>query len=227
MATAVSARLDQALIAPFLGAAPLGLYAVAVTVSSLPLAVASSVGSRAYAEVGATDEGQQLAIAASYLRMTLLLAVPATAIVGVIAPLVVPLVYGPAFRASVTPTLLLIPSSIALSFLITAESCMSAMGRPGRVSLAEALGTSLGIIGLLLLLRPLGVAGAALASSTDACVTAVAMVVFYRKLGQVTLLPRRGDLALLRRRIDQARGSLLRRLHPPLLASQERDHHRS
>ena len=224
LATAVSARLDQALIAPILGATALGLYSAAVTVSALPLALAWAVGTRAFAEVGAASEDDQLRIASKYIRMALLLSVPTTLSVAVAAPVVMPLLYGSAFKASLVPTLLLLPSTLALCFLGPAELCLSALGRPGRASAAEAAGTVVGVAALLLLLRPLGIRGAALATSLDFGVSAGVLVLFYRRLGRCSLLPGRSDVLVL---VTRARAGATRltsyRVGPPRL---NRGYHR-
>jgi O-antigen/teichoic acid export membrane protein len=201
LAAAVSARLDQAMIAPILGAAALGLYSVAVTVASLPLALSFSVGARAFSEIGAAPEERKLAVAASYIRMALLLSIPAAVGVGLLAPMAVPLLYGAAFKASIAPAILLLPSTIALSFLATAELCMSALGRPGRVSLAEGAGTIVGVVALLLLLHPFGIVGAAVATSLDFTISAAVLVAFYRSLGPCSLFPGGGDVHRLKERL--------------------------
>jgi O-antigen/teichoic acid export membrane protein len=216
MATAVSARLDQALIAPILGATALGLYSVAVTVSALPLALAWAVSTRAFAEVGTASEDDKLLVASKYIRMALLLSIPATLGVAVASPVVMPLLYGAAFKSSLVPTLLLLPSTVALSFLGPAELCMSALGRPGRASAAEGAGTAVGVVALLVLLKPLGIRGAALATSLDFGVSAAVLIFFYRRLGRCSLFPGRSDvLVLVGRAVVGARRSATAARRPP------------
>lgn len=206
-AIAVSGRLDQAIIGPVLGPSALGLYAVAATVSALPLALSYAVSARAFAEVGRAEEAERVNVAASYVRLSVVVTVPAVLALAAVIPFAMPLVYGSSFQGSVVPTLLLLPSIVAASFLAAAEAGMNGLGRPGRASAAEGAGTVVGLVALVLLLRPMGISGAAIATSFDFFVSATIIGLFLRRLGARQLLPRRADLVLV---IRIVRGRLSR-----------------
>ena len=190
---AVSARLDQILIAPLLGAAALGIYAVAVGVSSLPLGLAGAVSTRAFAAVGAAKDHDPLGVACKYVRLTLAVTLPLVIMLAIATPLLVPLFYGHKFGGAVVPAMFSLPATAAIAFFSAAEAGMLALGYPGRASVAQAVGTAIGVVALVLLLRPLGIEGAAIATSIDFMVSAALMAIFLRRLGPCTLFPRSAD----------------------------------
>lgn len=193
-AIAVSGRLDQAIIAPLFGSQQLGLYAVAVTVSNIPVGFAAAIASRAWGAVAEAPQAAGADVAAAYVRKAVVVVVVMLVPIGVATPFALPLVFGAEFQGSVAPALLLLPATFAASLYFCGETCLSALGYPGRASLVIAMGTIVGILALALLLVPFGIAGAAVATSLDSAVTALGIAICLRRAGVTRLMPRKADL---------------------------------
>jgi O-antigen/teichoic acid export membrane protein len=202
----VSLRADQVLIALVLPPRQLGFYAVAVTVSLVPQGLARSLAPRAFGEVAKRDEVESIGTAESYLRLAGLTAFGSMALVAAAAPLV-PLVYGEPFRGAVVPLLLLIPGTAGLVWSQVAGPVLTALGRPGRMSLARVVGFAVTVIALPLGVAQWGIRGAAVASSAAYLAQALAATIALWRLGVHRLRPGREDLALLVSRIARRRPS--------------------
>jgi O-antigen/teichoic acid export membrane protein len=117
-----------------------------------------------------------------------------------LGPLVIPLVFGAAYRASVVPFALLLPGALGFAANAVFSSALLASGAPGRSSLGPLVALSTGIALDLLLIPPLGASGAAIAASVALlCGGTAAACAFgvFRGLTPAALVPRRADLAAL------------------------------
>lgn len=194
VAISASAGLDQAIIGPVLGARELGIYSIAVTVSGLPLLLPSSIASRAYGEVLAAAEKDRSLTAARYIRLSLLVTAIAVAPLVIIIPFAIPLVYGPAFRGAVAPSVALLVATVAIGALVPMDGVLAAIGRPGMGSLAQAVGTVVGVVLLAVLIKPFGIFGAAVATSVDFMVSAIVAAGILRRAGVSSMFPRWTDV---------------------------------
>ena len=196
VATFASITIDQAVIGPVLGTRQLGFYAVAASIASLPYMVGVAIGSRAFAEVAAAE--RQGEAAWRFMRYTLIVTLFMAVTVAVLSPVILPLLYGHAFRPSLAPLLLLLPGSVALSLSATASACLNAKGWPGRSTLAELAGFVTTVIGLTLVVARFGIVGAAVLSTAAYGVSAGAYLIFLHRFGRIALRPTREDFAFLR-----------------------------
>ncbi|HEU4422928.1 MAG TPA: polysaccharide biosynthesis C-terminal domain-containing protein, partial [Pilimelia sp.] len=159
LAAISSARLDQIVGLPVIGAEQLGYYAVAVSVAEIPLVIATAartvlMGRPVAADPREATRAARFAVAASVVGCGLLAAA---------APVAVPWVFGGAFAPAVLPAVILCAGSTLYTCVLIFTAVLLAGGRPGHSSAALVAGSILGII-LLLVLAPLGAAGAAIAS---------------------------------------------------------------
>ncbi|HLI55439.1 MAG TPA: oligosaccharide flippase family protein [Actinomycetota bacterium] len=201
-ANMVNARLDQLLMVPFLQSAQLGLYAVSVGIATIPLQLGQALSTRTFGELAVASD--QHAEAARYLRLTAIVVGGCCVAVVVPAPIVVPLVFGAAYRGVLTPLVLLMPGTLALGVAWTSSCILTVLGKPSWPSWAEFGGALVTIVGLVLLLRPLGIAGAALVSTVSYIVTYVIHTRFLRKMGITGLIPGPADIRWLRIRLLRA-----------------------
>ena len=197
LALAASSRLDQALIAPMLGPRDLGVYAVAATVSLLPLGATAAIAARAFGTIAEAPEDDRPRLAATYVRRAVVVAVALCLGLAVVIPVMLPLLYGHEFRGAILPTLLLLPATIAMSGAGSAEASLHVLGRPGAASLAQACGTVVTVVGLLVALPRFGITGAAVVTSVDFIVTLGIQIVFLRRLGAHGFAPCADDWHLL------------------------------
>jgi O-antigen/teichoic acid export membrane protein len=188
-------RVDQAVIGPVLGSTKLGIYAVAVAVSLLPFAFGPALASRAFSEVAAArDDRERFTLISHWLRMTLLVGGAATAAVALAGPILVPVVYGNAFRAARAPLFLLLPGTVALILNATASVSLVALGKPGQATWSEFSGFAVTAVGLVVVVRPFGIVGAAVLSTVTYATSFTAFQTFLRRAGPVSILPRKAEL---------------------------------
>ena len=185
--------VDQAVIAPFLGSTELGHYAVAVTLSLLPLGISTAVGARIWGDVAA-DDGVNLERTGRFVRIAMSCATWVAIGLATTTPFLVPLVYGELFRASVLPLMLLLPGTIAFSGAYVLEGALVLAGRPGTNSKAELAALLCTAIGLAALLPTIGIVGAAVTTSIAYSVRFGFQIRALRRLGALDWRPRWTDM---------------------------------
>jgi O-antigen/teichoic acid export membrane protein len=192
-----TARADQWLLGTLSGAAPLGVYAVAVSVSD-PLQYITSAAQRGYDPHIAVEREAPVALTEQTVRGTL---VALGCVLLVVAPagyLLLPVVFGDEFAASRTPFLVLLPGSIGLALLAVFSSGLRSTGSPGSSSIVEMLAAAVMIALDLVLIPRYGATGAAAGATIGYCVGgAAATVVFARRMGvrRLAIIPGRADVA--------------------------------
>jgi O-antigen/teichoic acid export membrane protein len=199
-------RLDQILTAYLATQATLGVYAVAVNASEilfylpaaaataiLPLAARAHPGDRPHHVVGA-------------FRSVALLTLAAVAAAAVVGPLLLPLVFGAPFDASIAPFLLLLPGTAGYLALAVFSNALMASGAPGRSSVGAIVSVVVMVVLDLVLVPRYGAEGAAAAASTGYVVGGVSSLLLFRGLGpfpwRSLVVPRREDGALVRALVE-------------------------
>jgi O-antigen/teichoic acid export membrane protein len=199
LANLATTRIDQVLVAAFISPSALGLYAIAATVSGLPLALGNAIGARAVGDMSTGTEVVDVERTAALSRVNLLLAIVCCGGLAIVAPVMVPLLYGPAFAGAVVPLLLLLPGIVFLAMSGIADSCLTVMGRPGANSWAQLVGLVVTAAGLALLLPRFGIAGAAITSSAAYGSRYGVQWQILRRKGLSGLVPGRADVVVLAR----------------------------
>ncbi|MEA2662878.1 MAG: hypothetical protein QOH08_2450, partial [Chloroflexota bacterium] len=187
-------RVDQILMGFIASRATLGIYAVAVNLSEtlllLPTAVATALppiiaGSRPRERVERTLRALQLLLVATVISVLL---------AGVAGPPLLPVIFGPAFAASIGPFLLLLPGALGFAVMRVFSASLLGASAPGLSSLAALVSLVVGIVLDLLLIPRLGAEGAAIAASAAFIAGGIVSVVAYRihtRFGWGALLGRR------------------------------------
>lgn len=164
-ASQATLRLDQMLMSVMGLVVPLGIYAVAVAVASGvgPVFTALAVVVLHRVTRGGEDSAPAREIR-HVLRLSLLAGLPLVLAGIVLAPVVVPLVFGASFRPSVVPTQILLAAAFFQGANAILGNSLRAVGRPGRSSVAESVGAVATIALLVVLLPRFGALGAAVSS---------------------------------------------------------------
>lgn len=164
----VNVRLDQLVLSvlPAVTSAALGNYAVAASLSWLALPLATAFGSVAFPSIA----GAETEILARGIERASLIgaAAMATAVMMVLAStaaLVIPALFGSGFDDAIVALWLLAPGTIFLALNRVLGDLVRGRGEPLAVSSAEGAGALLTFGLLLALIPPLGINGAAIASS--------------------------------------------------------------
>ncbi len=176
--TTVNRYLDQLVLSQAVPPADLGRYAIAVSVTLIPIPLVSAIGNVAFPQLAAervvSTRGHRLGRAA-------ILASAGTASamllpVAVAAGWLVPLVFGQGYRDAVPLIWLLTPGGVFLACNQVAADLLRGLGRPGLVAAAEGFATVFTLTLLFALLPVLGVAAAAIASTIAYGVALGAMI---------------------------------------------------
>jgi O-antigen/teichoic acid export membrane protein len=200
-------RLDQALMTPLSSTYQLGLYAVAVSISEIPLVFNSAV--RDVIFVAETRRGDEERLAQA-TRISTAVTVVASAGIALLTVLFLPAVFGSAFTPSIPVTLLLLVGACLLTPGSVAGMGLSARGRPGLRSISFGIGLAVNVIGIVLLIPPYGAAGAAVATILGNSTAATCNLLWLRVAFSVRphgfFGLRRADLTVLKGALSRRRG---------------------
>lgn len=156
-----NSNMDNTLVGRYLGAAPLGAYALAYNVMYVPITRIASplatVFSPAYARMQHDPDRLRLAWLRSKRVISCLLA-PAFAVTIVVAPDLIPVVFGSKWHAAVVPTQLLSLAGLAQTLVGMHWAVLTALKKPGtllRVNIVVSFVT----IGAFVAGLPYGIVG--------------------------------------------------------------------
>lgn len=160
-------RFDQMAMAAFLAPKVLGLYAVAVAWSGALGPVLSGVGVVVFPMVAShTDAADQASVLARGTRLGALLALSTGGLLVLLAPVAIPGLFGSAFAPAVPAALILVLAGGISEINGILRDGARGLGQTGAVLISEVFGVAVGILTLAVLIRPLGIVGAAIASVT-------------------------------------------------------------
>ncbi len=175
---AVNVYLDQLVLSQTVPAADLGHYAIAASMTLLPIPLVSAIGYVAFPRLAAQNvvtqhshRLQQLAVLASAgLAAAMLLPLAA------VAYWLVPLVFGTAYRAAVPLLWILTPGGIFLACGQVVGDLLRGRKRPAIVARSQTLAAVFTVVLLFTLVPVVGVAGAAIASTVAYGVALAVMI---------------------------------------------------
>ena len=174
----VNAYLDQLVLSQLVPPADLGRYAIAVSITLVPVPLVSAIGNVAFPrlaarrEVSANSQGLQRAAAVVSAVMASAILLPIAAI----AYWLIPEVFGPAYRGAVPLLWILTPGGIFLACGQVVGDLLRGLGQPGLVATAQGLAAVFTVILLVALLPSTGVAAAAIASTVAYGVALAVMI---------------------------------------------------
>ncbi len=191
LATFLNLRLDQFIVRWLSTAAVLGAYAVAVSVGELLIRIPRIMLWAYSGALGSSDRATSADYVARFSRWTLTTLAPAAALLAVITPVAIPLVFGHAYADAVPAILLLLPGMLCYApAAIIVEYFIVQRGRPGTAAMIAGTSTVVNVVANLLLTPRFGVAGASAASSVSyATMLLIAVIVFGRDAGTSPVAP--------------------------------------
>ena len=195
----ISMQLDQILVVAMLTPTQMGYYAVALALAKLPKIVQTTIVTVLFPKAAGNDE-------ATIFNMTMRSFRIGTFITGLLcvgalflSPYAIELLYGREFMGAVaTVQILLIREIIASGASILLQYFM-ANGKPGQVSILEAIGIGLNIPLMLWLLPLYGLPGVATALLLTSLVRLVFVILFIRRSqpGRLQLMLNKDDIKLI------------------------------
>ena len=181
---ALNAQLDQLVLSQAVPPADLGRYAIAVSLTMLPMPFVSAIGNVAFPRLAsqarataATQRMQRLAVLGSAGLATAMLA-PLAAV----AYWLVPLVFGAGYRGAVPLLWILSPGAVFLACGQVTFDLLRGRNRPILAARAQVLAAVFTIVLLFALLPVVGVASAAIASTVAYGVALGAMLRYLWRL---------------------------------------------
>jgi O-antigen/teichoic acid export membrane protein len=174
----LNAQLDQLVLSQTVHPADLGRYAIAVSLTLLPIPMVAAIGNVAFprlaartASSGAPGRLERIAVlGGAVIAGGLLLPLAA------IAYWTIPLVFGAAYRGAVPLVWILTPGAVFLACGQVAGDLLRGRGQPAVVAWAQGLAAVFTVALLLALLPVMGVSGAAIASTVAYGVALAAML---------------------------------------------------
>ena len=201
LALTANGRLDQVMMITLVPARQLGLYAVAVTISGAYGLVTGGISPPLMTRVAAGDRD----IMAQAVRMTIVMTLALNALIGLMTPVILAVLFGPQFRDVLPMALVLLAASIPLAAASVLSSALQADGAPLIPTIGEALALVVTVVGLLVLLGPLQGIGAAIVSLAAYSVSfAYQLVMAHRRIRAplgAFLIPSRADGQWVRARV--------------------------
>lgn len=190
-------RVDIFLLNSRVSTADLGLYSLAVTLAEMTYLLTDSVASAVLPRQVTLSLQESSVFTARVVRINLVIATLVIASLSIVMPVAVPLIFGGPYRGTVSPLLLLGPGIVALATARTVMPYLVRLNRPWLVS-ALAVCALVANVGInLLLIPPLGIQGASLASTVAYGVLAVCCLGWLVRSSTVTwreVVPRLADL---------------------------------
>ena len=157
----LSGYLDQIVVVALLAPGLVGIYSVALSLARMLNVVQGAISSVLFPSIAARSTADIVATVAATLRVM----IPATAAIGLAVGLAGPwflsLMYGPRFAPAAEIFRLLLLDALLVSSARILYQAYSGSGRPGWVTGFEAAGTAASLLAMLVLVPPLGLAGAA------------------------------------------------------------------
>ena len=142
---------DQLIAVTILPAHLVGAYSVAQSIARLPNVISTGVSSVLFPAVAARQQAHVLEKVALSFRLVTMVSAAASLSLAVIGPSLLLLIYGPSFAPAITPMRILLVATTISNGTAILYQAYAASGRPGFVTICEALGllTSLPLMALL------------------------------------------------------------------------------
>jgi O-antigen/teichoic acid export membrane protein len=219
----VNYRFDVLILGGFATASAVGVYSVALTLTSvawvLPQSLqmvlfprtASLAEAAASGELSGVESDEAVARA---IRHGVLLTLPSGLAVAVLLLVGVPLLYGSKFHETIPLGFALLPGVLLLGISKVVGSAIIGRGRPQYALYAAAISVPLTLALYFALIPPFGAWGAAIGSSLSYTCGALLGLVFFRRATVIALrdafMPTRGDLSDYRTAANLARDRFVR-----------------
>jgi len=177
-------RIDQLALSLFVPPRQLGLYAIAVTLSTAVTVFPQAAGIVTFSRGSSQHTEDAKATIGVSFRASLIWLLVCCSVLYVLSPFLIRLVFGAAFEGSILACRILLPGALMLGLNQVLYNGASALGRPALPSYAEGISMAVTAIGLYVLVPRYGYIGAAIISSVAYTISFVVMLgLAHRLLG--------------------------------------------
>jgi O-antigen/teichoic acid export membrane protein len=198
----VNLRLDLLLVPVLLDLPATGLYLVATRAAEVLGQLPGAVGSLLFPAVARQGDPSSTQLTERAVRLTVLLVALAALVVILVADPLLAIAFGSAYSPAATALRILAASMLPLAIGRVLAADLKGRGRAGLVSLAMLTAVAVTVVGDLLLIPRVGIAGAAITSLAAYATSAALLLAAFRvtaggRLG--LLIPRPADVVALLR----------------------------
>lgn len=190
LATLLRVRVDQIVVSGLLGPAALGLYSSAGRIVDRLGLVSQAGGFVLFPTIAATGdrESARRELTPSLARWNLYVGAGAALALALCARSLVSVLFGPEFAGAVEPLRALLPGAVALCLSRVLTADLLGRGRSGLILAISLIALAAGVAANVILVRALGVVGAAYATSGASLLNAAMRVWAYRRVSGVPVL---------------------------------------
>ncbi len=203
-------QVDQVLVVSFLRPADLGVYVVMLSLSRMLNVFQNSVVMVLFPKAAGRSQETAISLTGRAARVSMLLTGSCALVVGILGPYLLRIFYGKDYTSSIASLrLLLVEVTLSGATFVLAQAFM-ALGRPGIVTFLQAIGLSLSVPLMLLLIPRWGIRGAAfslLVSTTARFTFIYSAFRFVLKTSPPSMLPQAEDFAILASTLRRLRGA--------------------
>lgn len=198
LATRVHERIDIFMIAFLLGdPAQVAFYTIAAGLVSQVRVLPESIGQAAFPQMAGQTDAESASFACKVSRNSFFLVVLMALGLAAIAPIALPLIYGPDYSASVAPFMVLLPGMVLLTVFRVLTRFFAAIDRQNANVVTQLVSTAANLILNLLWIPRYGIVGAAAASLASYGLQAVLITFVFRSVSgkgvAALLIPQRED----------------------------------
>lgn len=217
-------RADILLVNALLGTHEAGLYSIAVIVAEVILILSTPVAAAVLPAQAQGEVSESATLTFKAVRCNCTLAAALALLFAGSMWLMIPLVFGPPFAPAYEALLVLLPGIVFMAAYRPLYNWLLRQDRPGRMVAIAASSFSVNVLLNVLLLPPLGIVGAGVASSIAYGALAGGLIAWGLRVGHLSareaLLLRREDVETFRRQGSLAL-ALVRRMtgRPPKMPS--------
>ena len=184
----LAARLDQIVLVAFFTPTMLGLYVVAVGWAGAVTPLLSAIASVTFPRIaGITDTRVRNESFARAVRISVVAACVAVVPVALLAPVMLPLLFGADFSRAVTASVLLTISAAVSGVNQVLEEGLRGIGRPASILLPQAAGLAATVMAMVVLLPSWGIEGASVAAVAGTLTMFVALLLVVRNITGVSI----------------------------------------
>lgn len=174
-----SNRLDQVLILPLLGAYQAGIYSVAVTVASIPLALGHALAASYFTPIARAAGTEREHLKAQAARAGLAMGIMSFPLCALASWIGIPVLFGAEFASAVPVAMVSLLGSVAMVAAFLYSMALAAEGKGVRMTIAQIIAL-VSAVTLLYLIGPRYEAiGAAAASSLSYVVLLVTLFAYF------------------------------------------------
>jgi O-antigen/teichoic acid export membrane protein len=199
----LSSYIDQIVVVYLLPPAAVGAYVVALSLSRVLGVMQDAIWSVLFPNIAGRGITEVVRSVTIVVQIGVIVAAAAALVFGLLGPYAIDWLYGQAFTNAAAPFRILLAAAVVSSAARLFGHMFSATGRPGIVTLIEALGVGALVAAMVLLIPTFGASGAAAAVLAGATVRLICVLAFMRlvlRMPLPRLIPSGADLRWARNR---------------------------